>query len=151
MLGASMGSADDNPTMTQERLSDVLAAYLEAVDGGWAPKRESFLGRYPELAFDLAQFFANEDRITGLTGSLNVAIPGNSGVRSRESEESETPVFSEPPTVPQNGSGLLGISSSIPGLRDYELLEEISRGGMGVVYRARQRSLNRTVALKMIL
>jgi WD40 repeat protein len=118
------------PSPREQRLQSVLAAYLEAIEAGAPPDRQELLARHPDLAEELRGFFTDQDVFARAAGQLAAQAP--------------TLAPSPAPTVESPPSAVLSFG-------DYELLEEIAHGGMGVVYKARQVSLNRVVALKMIL
>jgi tRNA A-37 threonylcarbamoyl transferase component Bud32 len=128
-------AADSSPC--GERVNEIIAAYLEAVDAGREPDRQELFRQHPDLAAELQAFFTDRDAFDRVAGTPQAAAPPVGGA------DAPTTPAAEPPTS--------AAGTRVRYFGDYELLEEIARGGMGVVYKARQVSLSRIVALKMIL
>jgi serine/threonine-protein kinase len=133
-----MSPTPHEPLSREERVNEAIAAYLEAIERGASPDREQYLAEHADIAAELNSFIANQAQFQQDAGSLpRVPTPAEAGTPADE------------PTRPIEQRGVP--SPQVRYFGDYELLEEIARGGMGVVYKARQVTLNRIVAVKMIL
>jgi WD40 repeat protein/tRNA A-37 threonylcarbamoyl transferase component Bud32 len=106
----------------EQRFQEAVLAYLKAADAGQPLGQDELRRRFPDLDAELATFFADQSALESRLAPL------------RELHAA---------CVPASAEGLRSFG-------DYEVQEEIGRGGMGVVYKARQKSLNRPVALKVI-
>jgi tRNA A-37 threonylcarbamoyl transferase component Bud32 len=110
----------------ERRRDEILAACLED----------------PVLAAEVVEFFADRARLDRLARPMRRAL----------AESQELPSPHDAPTLPPDGEAAADPRPAGEGsFGDYELLTKIARGGMGVVWKARQKGLNRIVALKMIL
>src|SRR5438105_10009121 len=113
-----------------------LDDYLAQLQAGLRPDKGAVLAAHPQLASTLQCLDALE----------NLAPPKSSapGPAAPDAADNSPTLQVERPTTP---------SAEAPPREfgKFELLHELGRGGMGVVYKARQKDLNRFVALKMIL
>ncbi|MDY0165357.1 MAG: serine/threonine-protein kinase [Thermoguttaceae bacterium] len=105
---------------------ELLDNYLSQLHAGKRPDRGAVLGARPDLGSAL-------DCLDALEGMA-------------PDDEAPEPTEDGATAVPPSGLG--GLPAEFG---QYELIEEIGRGGMGVVYKARQKGLDRLVAVKMIL
>lgn len=149
-----MADQTNECTTRDQRLDEVIAQYLEAVSGGQSPNRAELLARHPDLAAELSAFFADHDRMTETAAPWLETLATPAPLDSDAANAVTLPLAAggtgaAPPA--EGASGQLAPNVALRDFGDYELLDEIARGGMGVVYKARQKSLHRIVALKLIL
>ncbi len=110
------------------RIVEVVEEYLAQLEQGQTPDRSAFVARYPELAEAIAQC------LDGLE-IVRAGFPG----RSRSMNDAVAGAFPHP-----------GADCPPDPLGDFQIVRELGRGGMGVVYEAVQLSLGRRVALKVL-
>jgi serine/threonine-protein kinase len=123
----------------EQRWGEIVAACLEAQERGQAADRQALVAAHPEFAEELAEFFAHGDRFDRLAAPIVAMAKATAGLTNPDLQDD---TFDE-----ASGSSA---DRALRSFGDYEILEKIARGGMAVVYKARQVSLNRVVALKMI-
>ncbi len=134
-------------TDREERLNEVLLAYVEALEAGRELDRDQFLAANPDLRQDLETFLASHDEVERLTaplrGSAGRGVDRETGSRDVDPDRGPRRVAGPRDT---DGDSTVGIGQ----IGDFRLVKEVGRGGMGVVYEAEQISLRRRVALKVL-
>src|SRR5262245_52579094 len=100
----------------EQAIDAAIAEYLQAAEAGARPERAAWLAKYPDLRAELVRFLADHSAFRAAAEPV------------------------EQLTLPLRDASVDG-HVKVRYFGDYELIEEIARGGMGVVFRGRQVSL----------
>lgn len=144
--------ADPSDDPNDYDLDQALVDYLAKCDSGANPDRKKFLEKYPpQVREQLANLLSAADWIEQMAGPSVAELAKGT---ENSSAEMDSQVSHSGDTLPLASLGKKSADHTGPVLPcrfgDYDLLRMIGRGGMGVVYYAKQVHLDRHVAIKMI-
>lgn len=134
-----MSDPSDSKLIDDPAFQSVLVSCLEALQRGETIDREQLASDHPDYAEAIQQFLDDQDLLEQATLQF---VPEH--LPKSNSDDVQT-------IANNSTSPVLSAGDTVRYLGDYEILKEIARGGMGVIFKARQQSLKRVVALKMIL
>ncbi len=120
----------------EERLGELINEYFDRRERGEALSAEVFLSEHPDEAAELREHLGGLDLIAKLGSSTTDKTRAQVPFRGKGSS-------TEDPLSASN--------AALPDIPGYDVLKQIGRGGMGIVYKAIQKSTKRLVALKLLL
>ncbi len=126
-----MSETESERSLREQQVDALIAEYYQSVERGQPLDQDGFLAAHPDFADELREFLADIGQLADL---VRPAAPDLTETYIQQPSDA-------PPLAPKTVIRYFG---------EYKLIKQVGMGGMGIVYKARQSKLRRTVALKLI-